>query len=177
MTNRPIRRIASAAMAAAACLASAITAPLAASPSQASAERLLAAHNRERERVGVPRLAWSERLAAQAQDWADQLARTNRFQHASDRAGAGENLWRGTAGRYSAEAMIGSFLDEGRHFRAGAFPNVSRTGRWRNVGHYSQVIWRGTQEVGCATARSGGGEDILVCRYYPAGNVLGYQVL
>src|SRR5215213_3769853 len=117
------------------------------------AERLLIAHNLERDRVGVPRLAWSAKLAAQAQAWADTLARNNRFEHAADRAGAGENLWMGPARRYSAEQMIGGFTDEVRYFRSGQFPNVSSTGSWHDVGHYTQLIWRGTQQVGCAVGQ------------------------
>ena len=135
------------------------------------AERLLVAHNLERDRVGVPRLAWSAKLAAQAQDWADQLARADRFEHASDRSGAGENLWMGSAGSYSAEQMIGGFVEEVRYFRSGRFPNVSSTGSWSDVGHYTQLIWRGTQQVGCAVGQ-GRADDILVCRYWPAGNVV-----
>ena len=139
------------------------------------AERLLIAHNLERDRVGVPRLAWSAKLAAQAQDWADQLARANRFEHAADRSGAGENLWMGSAGSYSAEQMIGGFVEEVRYFRSGRFPNVSSTGSWSDVGHYTQLIWRGTQQVGCAVGQ-GRANDILVCRYWPAGNVMGEAV-
>ena len=104
------------------------------------AERLLIAHNLERDRVGVPRLAWSAKLATQAQDWADTLARANRFEHAQDRSGAGENLWMGSAGSYSAEQMIGGFVEEVRYFRGGRFPNVSSTGSWSDVGHYTQLI-------------------------------------
>ena len=139
------------------------------------AERLLIAHNLERDRVGVPRLMWSAKLSAQAQDWADQLARSNRFEHAQDRSGAGENLWMGPARRYSAEQMIGGFVEEVRYFRGGRFPNVSSTGSWSDVGHYTQLIWRGTQEVGCAVGQ-GRDSDILVCRYFPAGNVMGQPV-
>ena len=140
------------------------------------AERLLIAHNLERDRVGVPRLMWSAKLSAQAQAWADQLARSNRFEHAQDRSGAGENLWMGPARRYSAEQMIGGFVEEVRYFRGGRFPNVSSTGSWSDVGHYTQLIWRGTQEVGCAVGQ-GRDSDILVCRYFPAGNVMGDKVM
>ena len=140
------------------------------------AERLLIAHNLERDRVGVPRLIWSAKLSAQAQDWADQLARNNRFEHARDRFGAGENLWMGSAGSYSAEQMIGGFVEEVRYFRTGQFPDVSTTGRWSDVGHYTQLIWRGTQQVGCAVGQ-GQDSDILVCRYFPAGNVMGDKVM
>ena len=139
------------------------------------AERLLIAHNLERDRVGVPRLAWSAKLAAQAQHWADTLARSNRFEHAQDRSGAGENLWMGSAGSYSAEQMIGGFVEEVRYFRGGRFPNVSSTGSWSDVGHYTQLIWRGTEQVGCAVGQ-GRANDILVCRYWPAGNVIGQAV-
>ena len=72
--------------------------------------------------------------------------------------------------------MIGTFVDEKRHFRRGTFPDVSTTGQWRDVGHYTQLIWRGTQKVGCAVA-PGGGQDWLVCRYWPAGNTMGQKVL
>jgi hypothetical protein len=139
------------------------------------AERLLIAHNLERDRVNVPRLQWSAKLAQQAQAWADTLARDNRFEHAQDRSGEGENLWMGSAREFSAEQMVGGFVEEARYFHAGQFPNVSSTGSWHDVGHYTQVIWRGTQQVGCAVGQ-GRDNDILVCRYWPAGNVMGQPV-
>lgn len=140
------------------------------------AQRLLTAHNLERDRVGVPRLAWSSKLAGDAQTWADRLAQSDRLEHSRERSGEGENLWMGQAGAYSAEQMVGGFIAEVQHFRPGSFPDVSMTGRWNDVGHYTQVVWRGTQQVGCAVAR-GQSNDILVCRYWPAGNVVGEKVL
>ncbi len=134
--------------------------------------RLLEEHNDARDHVGVPRLEWSNRLASQAQDWAEELARRGQMEHSTHEgsAGAGENLWMGTAGRYGPDMMIAGFVQERQFFRPGTFPHVSTTGRWNDVGHYTQVIWRETQEVGCAVAR-GGENDFLVCRYWPAGNV------
>ena len=38
--------------------------------------------------------------------------------------------------------------------------------------HYTQVVWRNTTEVGGGLAR-GGSNNILVCQYNPAGNVIG----
>ncbi|MXO73791.1 SCP-like extracellular [Altererythrobacter aerius] len=141
------------------------------------AGRLLNAHNVERDRAQVPRLRWSRELARDADAWAQSLARKGRLEHAraDQRRTMGENLWMGSAGYYSAEDMIGGFLAERAHFRPGAFPQVSRTGNWADVGHYTQVIWPSTQEIGCAVAR-GGQHDFLVCRYYPAGNMIGQTV-
>ena len=44
-------------------------------PSGSFAQRLLDRHNEERRRVGVPPLAWDAQLAADAQDWAEEIAR------------------------------------------------------------------------------------------------------
>ena len=139
--------------------------------------RLLAAHNAERGRTGAPPLRWSSALAKEADSWAEALARKGRLEHASAdvRHGMGENLWMGSAGYFSAEDMIGGFVAERDKFRPGIFPQVSRTGNWADVGHYTQLIWPGTQEVGCAVAK-GQGNDVLVCRYAPAGNIYGEKI-
>lgn len=141
------------------------------------AARLLAAHNHERGRAGVEPLRWSGTLAQDAQGWADRLAVKGTLAHASqdERKSEGENLWMGTAGYYSAEDMIGGFVAERDKFKPGKFPAVSRTGKWEDVGHYSQLIWRDTKEVGCAVARNRD-NDFLVCRYWPGGNWIGVEV-
>lgn len=138
------------------------------------AERLLGAHNDERIRLGLPPLTWNAALARDAGGHARVLAARGRLEHAAakERRGMGENLWIGTAGAWNAEAMVGMFLDERRHFRAAPFPDVSLTGQWKDAGHYTQIVWRDTREVGCAID-TGKGMDVLVCRYFPAGNVVG----
>jgi len=140
-------------------------------------ERLLDLHNRERTRIGQPPLTWDAQLAEHAQAWARELAARDAFEHSqpATRPGEGENLWRGTAGAYSLEEMVGHFLDERRDFRRGIFPQVARDGDWRRIAHYTQMIWPATRTVGCAMA-SRRGTDYLVCRYAPAGNVVGQRV-
>jgi len=140
------------------------------------ADQLLVAHNRYRAEVGVPPLVWSDTLANHAQDWADHLASTggNTLQH-SQNTGQGENLWLGTSGYYSHTDMVDSWGSEKQYFTAGIFPEVSSTGSWRDVGHYTQIVWKNTTEVGCGLAEAGGNE-ILVCRYSSPGNYLGQSV-
>lgn len=136
--------------------------------------RILATHNRERASVGVPPLRWNPSLAVSAEAWARELASTGRFEHAPEDpvTPEGENLWAGTKGRFAPEAMTAAWIAEKRNFRPGAFPDNSTTGRPEDVGHYTQVVWRNTREVGCALA-STREEDILVCRYAEAGNYRG----
>ena len=141
--------------------------------------RLLQTHNEERLRVGVKPLIWSVRLAAQAKLWADHLARTNSFEHAPESPGKdpqGENLWMGTLRAYTPEDMVGSWIDEKKQFKPGLFPKVSTTGNWQDVGHYTQLIWHSTTEVGCAVAANRS-DEFLVCRYSPAGNWMGQSPL
>lgn len=138
---------------------------------------MLDAHNLARDDVDLPPLRWSPALARDAESWADHLGRRNLFDHASPdvRKGQGENLWRGTRDRWSPWEMIDFFVDEKRHFRPGNFPDISRTGNWGDVGHYSQIIWPETREVGCAIVRTAS-DEVLVCRYWPAGNIWGQRI-
>ena len=134
--------------------------------------RILARHNAERVAVGVPPLSWDVKLAEGAAIWARDLASTRRFEHSSDLADAapeGENLWMGTAGAYGFEDMVDGWIEERRYYQPGLFPNITTTTEWSDVGHYTQLIWSNTTRVGCAVA-TGGGNDVLVCRYSPAGN-------
>ena len=68
--------------------------------------------------------------------------------------------------------MVGLWTAEKRDFKPGVFPNNSRDGQVENVSHYTQLIWSRTGSVGCALEK-GRREDVLVCRYSEAGNVLG----
>lgn len=135
------------------------------------ADEILNAHNQYRAEVGVPPLTWSDTLASHAQEWADYLASLGSLQHSQD-TGEGENLWMGASGNFSYAQMIESFGNEKQYFIGGVFPDVSSTGQWQDVGHYTQVVWKDTTEVGCAIA-SANGNDFLVCRYSPPGNFLG----
>lgn len=139
--------------------------------------RILAAHNVERLQAGVPPLVWDDDLGNAAADYAQQLAITGQFQHSSRaaRRGVGENLWMGTHGAYSPEAMVGGWASEKRLFVPGVFPNNSRSGNWSDVGHYTQMVWPTTMRVGCALA-STPRTDYLVCRYASSGNIDGRWV-
>jgi Cysteine-rich secretory protein family len=137
------------------------------------AAQVLHVHNRERAELGVPALTWNDALAADAQRWADHLASTGKFEHAGndENPTSGENLAMGSS-RYTAEQLAQLWADEKALFKYGAFPDVSTDGNWFNVGHYTQMIWKGTSALGCATAGANG-SIFLVCRYDPPGNYSG----
>jgi hypothetical protein len=152
-------------------------------PAAAAADRtnlagaMLAAHNRERAAIGAPPLTWDSDLAAAAAAYGPALSRLGRLAHSesSSRPDQGENLWMGTRGAFTLAEMSGSWAEEKKLFRPGTFPDVSASGHWSDVAHYTQMIWPGSRRVGCALY----GDprwDYLICRYAPAGNVVGERV-
>ncbi len=132
--------------------------------------RILASHNRERAALGVGPLQWDEKLARDAASWGEHLVRLGYLVHSD--VSQGENLWAGTRGYYSIEAMVGLWADEKKHYKPGIFPANSKTGDLADVGHYTQLVWRDTRNVGCAITH-GAQDDFLVCRYSGPGNVIG----
>ena len=140
------------------------------------AVRILDKHNHERVRLGLPRLKWNRALEREARQWSHELARRGKLDHADQRTrnSTGENLWMGSQGQWDVLVGIDMMIDEKKHYRHGNFPEISSTGKWADVAHYTQIVWRDTKEVGCSVANDRGW-DVLVCRYWPAGNVWGQK--
>lgn len=128
--------------------------------------------------MGVAPLAWDPALAAAAASYGPVLSASGRLQHSprASRPGQRENLWRGTRASYSPEQMVGSWIAERHYFRSGVFPNVSITGNWMDVAHYTTMMWPTTTRVGCAIYRDRSW-DYLVCRYSPPGNIDGRALM
>ena len=140
---------------------------------------MMTMHNAARASVRQAPLAWDATLAADAASYAAEMARTGRFEHSRQPRGnpnQGENLWTGTRGAYRYEEMAQHWIDEARVFVNHASPDFSTTGDYRDAGHYTQIVWSRTTRVGCATTSSAT-DDYLVCRYVPAGNVVGERAL
>ncbi|XP_052163790.1 pathogenesis-related protein PRB1-3-like [Oryza glaberrima] len=123
-------------------------------------------HNKARAAVGVGRVAWSDVLAAKALEH----ARYCRKQHIPGKYG--ENLWWSSVGGSTgtpAEAMS-YWVGERPYYD---YRSNSCIGG-HQCGHYTQVVWRRTAYVGCArvTCNTNNGiGTIIVCNYYPRGNI------
>ena len=126
---------------------------------------MLAAHNEIRSHMDLPPLHWSDRLAEHAQEWADRLLHEHSFHHRSHPV-FGENLFEITGGRATSKLVVGDWTSEVHDYDY-------RSNTCRAVcGHYTQVIWSNTREVGCAIARDDR-REVWVCNYNPPGNWIG----
>jgi uncharacterized protein YkwD len=128
----------------------------------AYADAFVDAHNQRRAPHCAPPLAWSAKLAQLAQQWANSL-RDQGCKFAHSGGSTGENLAAGTIGLLDPEAVVKMWYDEISQYR---FPSG---GFSMQTGHFTQVVWRGTSQVGCGHSQCKG-LDIWVCEYDPPGN-------
>lgn len=117
-------------------------------------------------------LAWSDTVAVSAQSWANQC----NFSHPGGHP-YGENLYAVTGHNSEAAPGVLAWINEYQHYNYGN--NTCSPGQV--CGHYTQVVWRNTQRLGCGLRQCATGSPfpgfpnwtILVCRYDPPGNFIG----
>lgn len=128
----------------------------------------LKVHNEARDEVGVNAVVWSISLANDAEEYAKKLAKSGRFEHSKSEDG--ENLyWYSSTHQNPMTEASKSWYEEIQlyRYRKCCGPNFSDTG------HYTQMVWGNTTEIGMGVAVSKGGETYVVARYNPAGNFQG----
>ncbi|XP_064457520.1 Golgi-associated plant pathogenesis-related protein 1-like isoform X2 [Ornithodoros turicata] len=134
-------------------------------------EECLKRHNFYRANHGVPPLKHSDQLTKVAQDWADTLAKRDRFEHRPNNS-YGENIYMSWSSDPNKEvpgaAAVDSWYSEIKDYTFGVEPRTLASG------HFTQVMWKGSTEVGTARARSATGKILVVSNYSPAGNVVGH---
>jgi len=136
-------------------------------------EDALKKHNEYRQKHGCPPLKLDKKLCKYAQEWADKLAKENRFDHRSN-SQYGENLycsWSSNPKKgVSGDKAVESWYDEIKQHQFGTEP------RSMGTGHFTQVVWKNSKHLGIAKARSSSGKIIVVANYEPAGNFIGQYV-
>ena len=143
--------------------------------SSADANAILLHHNKARAEVGVAGLTWSTELSAYAQKWADFLANSNNcaLKHRSEadekEKDYGENIFSGTTGYYTPLDASLSWYTEKRDYR---YKKVTED-NWYASGHYTQMIWKNTKQVGVGVAVCKNGQFVVVANYSPPGNYIG----
>jgi pathogenesis-related protein 1 len=128
-------------------------------------------HKAKRKDVGSPPLAWSNGLAGVAQQWADHLASLGcNLQHTQNNK-HGENLFAGAGKSFTAVDASQSWYDEIQKYHYGPLdPN-----NWAPTGHYTQMVWHSTTQMGMGRATCPNGLIVIVAEYDPPGNYMGQK--
>ena len=162
---------------------------------------LLTEHNHLRTlHQNTPMLTLDATLSAQAQAWAEHLLTIGKLQHSGreQRQGAGENLYfKAQSNRTYSQAQLDWIKEHYPHIDTTPFSIANlahaaalgwykelenydyQTGQSLNsqpVGHFTQLVWKGSTRLGCGAAHKTEGDMIkayVVCQYAPAGNMLG----
>jgi pathogenesis-related protein 1 len=128
----------------------------------------LNAHNSARVKDKQNPLIWSSDLEQISQKWVNQLARNCKVYHHRGQIPFGENLFI-SGGSASINQAISAWVTEKSFYNYAQ----NRCNPGKQCGHYTQIVWKGTTDVGCATQRCSNGSQIWACSYFPAGNIVG----
>jgi pathogenesis-related protein 1 len=122
----------------------------------------------------LPPLTWSEAAERTAQAWARQCD----YQHNPQRGPFGENLAAASPGAMSTRQVVEGWASEAADYH----PARNSCAPGKVCGHYTQLVWRDTRQLGCAVQRCTRNSpfgarfpvwDFWVCNYAPPGNVVG----
>ncbi len=145
------------------------------------------AHNEIRNKHDLPPLIWSQTLADYAQQWVNHLAQTKNctMQHRLEDENSpfqqknGENLYWSSALKYedgstevetfTAKDIIETWASEEDFYDY----ETNTCMEDADCGHYTQIVWHETKEVGCAVAVCNDKSQVWACNYNPRGNYLG----
>ena len=149
----------------------------------ALATEILAAHNEARANArptpqpALPALTWSTEAAKVAQTYAAEC----KFDHNKNRGPYGENLAAAAPpGAKTNTQVVRDWVDESADYSY----DKNNCASGKVCGHYTQVVWRNTTQVGCATVictkNSPFGTQfpkwqLWVCNYSPPGNYVGQK--
>ncbi|KAF7935682.1 hypothetical protein BELL_0466g00100 [Botrytis elliptica] len=165
-------------------------APVAATTEVASATDALtptcvAAHNDARASHQASPMAWNQTLA----DYAAQEGSCTKFAHdlTAGGGGYGQNIavsGNSDATAFTTEAALADHIKqwyEEESLFGSLYGVASPSEAVGDFLHFTQIVWQGSHQVGCAVKTCGTDNSIYpgmyiwysVCNYYPAGNVIG----
>jgi len=120
-------------------------------------------HNVLRAKHGSPPLTLNADLGKIAQAWANELAKKGNMEHST--SGFGENVYWCTD-PVDGKRPVDQWYSEIKDY------NFSNLVGQKGTGHFTQVIWKSSQEVGIAMAKGPKG-FFVVANYNPPGNFIG----
>ncbi|XP_059653086.1 pathogenesis-related leaf protein 6-like [Cornus florida] len=138
------------------------------SQAQNTRQDYLDAHNAARAAVGVGPMTWDDKVAAFAQNYANQRIGDCNMVHSTNRP-YGENLAAGS-GDFTGRAAVNMWVGEKANYNHNSNSCVGG-----ECLHYTQVVWRNSVRLGCARVKCNNGWWFVSCNYDPPGNYVGQR--
>lgn len=129
----------------------------------------LHSHNKYRAMHKAPPLTLNKNLCKFAEEWAKNLASRGVMQHRSNNK-YGENIYYkwGTGNiQVSGSDAVDSWYSEITDYR------FNSPGFASGTGHFTQVVWKGSTELGVGMAKNSKNQIYVVANYNPPGNFQG----
>lgn len=142
-------------------------------------DEMVAAHNKYRKAVNISNIKWSDSLAETAQAYAEKQKGNGCKMKHSGAKGLGENIYWASAISYSngttkPQNITSSKVTDARGSEKANYnykKNACASGKV--CGHYTQIVWKNTTEVGCGMVVCKDNSQFWVCNYTPPGNYVG----
>uniref|UniRef100_A0A3P9J3N0 SCP domain-containing protein n=1 Tax=Oryzias latipes TaxID=8090 RepID=A0A3P9J3N0_ORYLA len=123
---------------------------------QIKMEEFLETHNAYRALHGAPPLTYNSKMCSEAQKWADECLRIHTLGHSETKDG--ENVFF-KSGKDAVDAWYSEIKDY----------NFKKPGFKSGTGHFTQVVWKESKELGLGMATDGR-MAFVVGQYRPPGN-------
>ncbi|XP_065724862.2 Golgi-associated plant pathogenesis-related protein 1-like [Drosophila suzukii] len=124
-------------------------------------QQVLNAHNYYRAMHNAPPLTLNPKLSQLASNWAYKLMAKNRMEHSHN--GYGENVYWAPLSKQEGKDAVKAWYNEISLYNWN-YPSFSK-----QTGHFTQLVWKSSTELGVGFAKSGNG-IFVVCNYNPPGN-------
>ena len=131
---------------------------------------LLSTHNYYRSRHQVGDLKWNNEIQEIAQAYSEKIAPGHSLIHSTSTykgESLGENLYMSYGG-INGEQASNSWYNEVNNYDFSSHSSAEG----KVTGHFTQLVWKGSKEIGCGSACDGT-YCVCCCNYYPAGNFIG----
>uniref|UniRef100_A0A0E0LGY7 SCP domain-containing protein n=1 Tax=Oryza punctata TaxID=4537 RepID=A0A0E0LGY7_ORYPU len=129
-------------------------------------------HNATRAAVGVWPVTWNDTVASYAASYAAELNAGGCQLQPSDSLEYGENLYFSSESSSTPADAVATWASEEPWYDHDT--NSCSAPDGGSCGHYTQVVWYNSTDIGCATVACDGDAGVIIaCNYWPPGNIPG----
>lgn len=132
----------------------------------------LTEHNKKRADHGVSPLEWSEECEKHAKMWVQHLVELDSLAHDHE-SGLGENCgyFNSSSATTKPDILWAENVSNMWYNEISKY-NFDKNDYQPQTGHFTQMVWKGSEKMGCAIAKKGT-KVFIVANYFPPGNFMG----